>query len=84
MNVININLTLTFYTLLGEVQPKVISTEEENEKALEVVEKLMACQNRTLEQDALLDLLVILIEKFEDEHYQLHGSTPQSVLSQKV
>ena len=25
-------------------------------------------------------LSVILIEKFEDEHYQLHSSTPQSIL----
>jgi len=27
-------------------------------------------KNRTQEQNVLLDLLVILIEKFEDEHYQ--------------
>ncbi len=50
-----------------------IGTEEENEKALLVVEQLMACKNRTPEQNALLDILVILIEKFEDEHYQLAG-----------
>jgi HTH-type transcriptional regulator/antitoxin HigA len=28
----------------------------------------------------LLDLLVVLVEKFEDQHYQLGGSTPQSIL----
>lgn len=67
-------------SLLAEFQPKIITSEEENEKYLEVVERLMGCKDRTLEQDALLDLLVILIEKFEDEHYQLHGSTPQSIL----
>jgi HTH-type transcriptional regulator / antitoxin HigA len=27
-----------------------------------------------------LDLLVLLIEKFEDERYQLNGSTPLSIL----
>lgn len=67
-------------SLLVEFQPKVITSEEENEKYLEIVEKLMACKNRTPEQDALLDLLVILIEKFEEEHYQHKGSTPQSIL----
>lgn len=67
-------------SLLAEFQPKVITTEEENEKYLEIVEQLMACKNRTPEQDALLDLLVILIEKFEQEHYQHKGSTPQSIL----
>lgn len=69
-----------YASLLVEFQPKVIVTEEENERALEAVERLMADPNRTPEQDALLDLLVILIEKFEDEHYQLHGSTPRSIL----
>lgn len=78
-------MTLTFNknayaSLLAEFLPKVITTEEENERSLEAVEKLMACKARTPEQDALLDLLVTLIEKFEDEHYQLHGSTPQSIL----
>ncbi|MGL5922399.1 helix-turn-helix domain-containing protein [Chroococcidiopsis sp.] len=78
-------MTLTFDknvygSLLVEIQPKVVETEEENEKYLEIIEKLMAEKNRTPEQDALLDLLVILVEKFEDEHYQLGGSTPQSIL----
>lgn len=78
-------MTLTFDknaygSLLAEVQPKIIMSEEENERALEAVEKLMACKNRTLEQNALLELLVILIEKFEDEHYQLNASTPYSIL----
>lgn len=27
-----------------------------------------------------MDLLVVLVEKFEDQHYQLGGSTPQSIL----
>jgi len=67
-------------SLLVEFQPKVVETEEENEKYLEIIEKLMAEKNRTPEQDTLLDLLVILVEKFEEEHYQHKGSTPQSIL----
>lgn len=70
----------TYASLLVEFQPKIITTEEENEKVLAVVEKLMAVKNRTPEQNALLDLLVTLIEKFEDEHYQLNASTPHSIL----
>ncbi|MBW4493585.1 MAG: transcriptional regulator [Oscillatoria princeps RMCB-10] len=71
-------MTLTFDgivygALLAEVQPKVITSEEENERYLEIVEKLMACQNRTPEQNALLKLLVTLIEDFEDEHYPLQA-----------
>lgn len=65
----------TYGLLLAEFQPKVITTEEENERYLEAVEKLMACKKRTPEQNALLELLVSLIEDFEDEHYQLHPPT---------
>jgi HTH-type transcriptional regulator / antitoxin HigA len=67
-------------SLLAEFQPKIVTNEEENEKYLEIVESLMARSDCTPEQDTLLDLLVLLIEKFEDERYQLHSSTPQSIL----
>lgn len=60
-------------------QPKVIETEEENEAAIALAEELEH-RERTPEEDALLELLVTLIEKFEDEHYQLQGLTPQSIL----
>lgn len=66
--------------LLAEFQPKAIATEEENQRALEAVERLMGSKDRTPEQNALLDLLVILIEKFEQKRYQLQGATPQSIL----
>lgn len=69
-----------YTALLAEYQPKVITTEEENDRALEIVEKLMMVKNRTREQSAVLKLLVILIEKFEDEHYQLNAATPKSIL----
>lgn len=69
-----------FYAkLLAKYQPKVIETEEENEAAIALAEELEH-RDRTPEEDAFLELLVTLIEKFEDEHYQLHGSTPQSIL----
>ncbi len=71
---------LEFYgSLLAQYKPKVIETEEENEAAISLAEALEHCE-RTPEEDILLELLVTLIEKFEDEHYQMHGSTPQSIL----
>ena len=74
---INAKMTLTFdkdvyAKLLAEVQPKVITTQEENEIYLEIVEKLIACKNCTLEQNALVKLLVTLIEEFEEQHYKLY------------
>ncbi|MCU0537891.1 MAG: transcriptional regulator [Hydrococcus sp. Prado102] len=68
--------------LLAQYQPKIITTEEENERALAVVESLTHKNNLTPEEDQLLELLVTLIEKFEIEHYPLNNlSTPLSRLT---
>ncbi len=40
---------------------KIIKTEEENEKALAIVEELMHRSNRTPEEDELYELLITLI-----------------------
>ena len=79
-------MTLTFdpthYSeLLFQYQPKIIKTEAENEKSLSIVEQLMHQKNRSLEEDALYDLLIVLIEKFELEFYAPSLSpTPESML----
>jgi HTH-type transcriptional regulator / antitoxin HigA len=79
-------MTLTFnpnkYSgLLSQYQPKLIGTEVENEQALAIAEELMHRPNRSLEENELYDLLITLIEKFEQEYY-LPGasSTPHSML----
>ena len=66
--------------LLVDIQPRVITTEEENDRALGIVESLLAEKNLSPEKEQILRLLVSLIEKFEDEHYQLTASTPHSIL----
>jgi len=66
--------------LLSTVKPRLIVTEAENQKALSQVEALMAIADRTPEQDALFDLLVALIEKFEEEHYPITAASPHDVL----
>ena len=51
-------------------QSKAIETEAENEAAILLAESLENHQ-RTPEEDALLELLIILIEKFEETSYPL-------------
>lgn len=70
----------TYAALLSRYRPKAIATEAENESALALAEELEHRPQRTPEENALLDLLVILIEKFEDEHYPIPTGTPQSML----
>jgi len=73
----------TYANLLAEIQPVAIETEEENERMLTEVEKLMSLgEDLTPEQEQLLKLLVALIEQFEDEHYQLKRATPHEVLNE--
>ena len=56
--------------LLAQHQPKAIETEAENEAAILLAESLEHRQ-RAPEEDALLELLIILIEKFEETSYPL-------------
>jgi HTH-type transcriptional regulator / antitoxin HigA len=80
-------MTLTFnrdkYTkLLSEYQPKIIKTEVENEKALEIVGRFMHVHSRTPKQDAIYELLVVSIERFEQEFYKPNlESNPGSMLT---
>jgi HTH-type transcriptional regulator / antitoxin HigA len=60
--------------------PKVINSHCENEKAIALAEELSHRENRSPEENALLDLLVTLIEKFEDEHYPIPNVAPLTLL----
>lgn len=66
--------------LLAKYQPKVIETEVENDRAIELAQELEHKANRSNEEDAILELIVSLIEKFEDENYPLDEGTPHSML----
>jgi HTH-type transcriptional regulator/antitoxin HigA len=77
--------TRKYSHLLAKAQPRAITSEEENDRMLAIVDQLMSKgeENMTPEESALLDLLVTLIEKFETEHYHLERSsraTPLSIL----
>jgi HTH-type transcriptional regulator / antitoxin HigA len=59
--------------------PQAITTAAENERALATVEALMHKAELTPEEDRLYDLLVVLIEHYEQENYPLQRlSTPLS------
>lgn len=71
--------------LLADIQPRVISTEEENEYFLSVIENLMNLgEDLYPEQESLLDLLVTLVENFENQHYQLKQATPHEILNELI
>ncbi|MEO6588002.1 MAG: transcriptional regulator [Pyrinomonadaceae bacterium] len=71
--------------LLAETLPGIIETEEENERAVETVQRLMKKGEGNLspEETSLFRLLVRLIEDFEEKTYPAVGrsSTPRDVLA---
>jgi len=67
--------------LLSRTMPVVIETEEENERMLSIVEKLMdKGENISAEEEKLLKLLVRLIEDFEQRYYRPRDAEPLEVL----
>jgi HTH-type transcriptional regulator / antitoxin HigA len=67
--------------LLARVLPQAIETEEDNERALAVVEGLLdKGEARTPEEVAFTRLMVALIERFEAEHYPIPKASPHEIL----
>ena len=69
--------------LLAETLPRKIETEEENERILAFIEKLMRKgeDNLSPEEETLLILLCELVEDFEEKAYPIgKSSTPLSML----
>lgn len=68
--------------LLATVAPKAIETEDENDKALAIIEPLMAKgdEGRSPEEDLLLELLSVLVERFEEKAYPLGDVAPVDAL----
>ena len=66
--------------LVAEVKPKVIETDDEYEQFLSVAERLTFKQNQTPEESALYDLVTMLVETYEAEHYPIDKSSPAEVL----
>jgi HTH-type transcriptional regulator / antitoxin HigA len=69
----------TYTDLLIQYQPKPLKTEQEYKKALTVVEGMMSAE-LTEAETALFELLVLLIENYEERHYSMSESKPVATL----
>ena len=69
--------------LLARTVPRVIKTEEENERALAIVESLLEKGEAymTPEEDELLELLADLIHDFEEKAYPIPKSAPHEIVA---
>ncbi|MEH2320107.1 helix-turn-helix domain-containing protein [Nostoc sp.] len=69
----------TYTDLLIQYQPKPIKTEQEYHRALTAVEGMMSGE-LTEAETALFELLVLLIENYEERHYSMGESKPVATL----
>lgn len=73
--------TTRYKRLLSQTMPVVIETEEENERMLAIVDKLMEKgENLSLEEEKILKLFARLIEDFEERYYKPKEAEPLEVL----
>ncbi|MEP7338320.1 MAG: transcriptional regulator [Acidobacteriota bacterium] len=68
--------------LLAEAVPTVITTEAEYDRVVAMMDKLAVLTEKqiTPEQDRLLDLLTLLVEKYDEEHYQIPDAEPHEII----
>ena len=67
--------------VLAKVLPRVIASDVEHERMLIEIEKLMdKSVHRSAEEDAVLNLMVRLIEDYEGEHHPLSDPSPLEML----
>jgi HTH-type transcriptional regulator / antitoxin HigA len=67
--------------LLTTVLPQIIETDAEHERFLAVIEPMMGREDSlSPEEVKLFDLLVTLIQDYEDKHYPIEPAAPDQVL----
>ncbi|MBZ5564877.1 MAG: helix-turn-helix domain-containing protein [Acidobacteriia bacterium] len=74
---------LAYGRLLANVQPRAIKDQSEYDRLVNEVGRLMERGERklTAEETSLLEVLSILIEEFDREHYKLPASKPHQFLA---
>ena len=72
--------TAAYKTLLAEAAPQTIRTEAENDAAIRMIEEL---EKGGAAERKLADLLTVLVEAFEEEHYPVSRKvTPREILKE--
>src|SRR5579862_9045820 len=71
---------LDYGMLLEETKPEVVHGEQENQRQIEMLEKLTAKQEATEAERKLIELLTVLIEDFETKNYPVVEVGPLDII----
>ena len=67
-------------TLDGIAAPKVITSDAQNERYISALLELEKKERLTAKEKEFAELLTVLIEAYEDEHYPIRAATPVEAL----
>lgn len=70
---------MKYRKLVAKAAPALVETEAENERLLAIIEPMMS-RELSPEEEKLFDLLVKLVEDFEQRHYPMGESSPNEML----
>jgi HTH-type transcriptional regulator/antitoxin HigA len=73
-------LATDYGSLLSETKPEVIHDEGQNDTFVARLEELTSKQVVSPAEEKLIELLTVLIENFEAQHYPVQGSGPLDVI----
>ncbi len=75
-------VSVDYMALLERYPPKVIRTERENEKYVAILYEMdRGGRKLTRAEQEIADLLTLLVENFEEEHYSLPKTTPAGMIN---
>lgn len=70
----------TYAALLVEERPHVIRTDEDNARALQRIDELMRRHDLTAAELEMVDLLSLLVERYEEQRYVAKVATPLDIV----
>lgn len=73
---------IAYRELLTEELPRAIHSDREYRRYLARIERLLDQKKRSAAQDRLLELLSILVERYEDEHETIEAPDPIAALKE--
>lgn len=71
---------LDYGALLKETQPEVIHSEQQNAMFIEMLERLTSIERVTAAQEKLIELLTVLVEKYESKYYPVPDAGPLDII----
>jgi len=75
------NISVVDYgALLHEIQPEVIHSEQQNAKFIAMLEHLTSLKKVTPAQEKLIELLTVLVEKYESKYCPVPDAGPLDII----